>query len=60
MDFFHVLVSLRVRRMHLNKIRCIVDVETEEKRVENLSQIVKLLPPPIFIVMRYFFAFLNQ
>lgn len=38
----------------------IVDVESEEKCVENLSQVVKLLPRPIFIVMRYFFAFLNQ
>ncbi len=38
----------------------LVDVESEHKRVENLSQIVKLLPRPIFIVMRYFFAFLNQ
>jgi hypothetical protein len=38
----------------------LVDVESEEKCVENICQITKLLPRPIFIVMRYFFAFLNQ
>ncbi|CAF3130279.1 unnamed protein product [Rotaria sp. Silwood2] len=37
-----------------------IDVESEDKCVENLSQVVKLLPRPIFIVMRYFFAFLNH
>ena len=36
----------------------LVDVESEEKCVENFCQVVKLLPRPIFIVMRYFFAFL--
>ena len=43
-----------------NAIVVLVDVESEEKCVENLCQVVKLLPRPIFIVMRYFFAFLNQ
>jgi len=38
----------------------IVDVESEEKCVENLSQVVKLLPHPIFVVLRYFLAFLNH
>lgn len=38
----------------------LVDVESEEKCVENLSQVVKLLPHPIFVVLRYFLAFLNQ
>jgi len=38
----------------------LVDVESEDKCVENLNQVVKLLPRPIFIVMRYFFASLNQ
>jgi hypothetical protein len=42
------------------KILFLVDVESEDKCVENVNQIVKLLPRPIFIVMRYFFAFLNQ
>ena len=37
-----------------------VDVESEDKCVENLCQVVKLLSRPIFVVMRYFFAFLNQ
>ncbi|CAF1354706.1 unnamed protein product, partial [Didymodactylos carnosus] len=35
-------------------------VESEEKCVENVRQVVKLLPRSIFIVMRYFFAFLNH
>lgn len=38
----------------------LVDVSCEEKSVENLCQVVKLLPRPIFVVLRYFFAFLNQ
>ncbi|CAM4782253.1 unnamed protein product [Rotaria magnacalcarata] len=51
---------LFARDMFDSFISCIVDVESEEKCVENLCQVVKLLPRPIFIVMRYFFAFLNH
>ena len=46
--------------MTRNYLLILVDVESEDKCVENLCQVVKLLPRPIFIVMRYFFAFLNQ
>ncbi|CAF3685098.1 unnamed protein product [Rotaria socialis] len=48
------------RDMFDSFISCITDVESENKCVENLCQVVKLLPRPIFIVMRYFFAFLNH
>ncbi|CAF0756913.1 unnamed protein product [Adineta steineri] len=48
------------RDMFDSFIGCIVDVESEEKCVDNFCQVVKLLPRPIFIVMRYFFAFLNH
>ncbi|CAF1647633.1 unnamed protein product [Adineta ricciae] len=48
------------RDMFDSFIGCIVDVESEEKCVDNVCQVVKLLPRPIFIVMRYFFAFLNH
>jgi SLIT-ROBO Rho GTPase activating protein len=51
---------LFVRDMFDSFISCTVDIESEDKCVENLCQIVKLLPHPIFIVMRYFFAFLNH
>jgi SLIT-ROBO Rho GTPase activating protein len=51
---------LLTRDMFDSFISCIVDVESEEKCVENICQITKLLPRPIFIVMRYFFAFLNH
>ncbi|CAF4073687.1 unnamed protein product, partial [Rotaria magnacalcarata] len=51
---------LFARDMFDSFISCIVDVESEEKCVENLCEVVKLLPRPIFIVMRYFFAFLNH
>ncbi|CAF1293357.1 unnamed protein product [Rotaria sp. Silwood1] len=51
---------LFARDMFDTFISCIIDVESEDKCVENLSQVVKLLPRPIFIVMRYFFAFLNH
>ncbi|CAF1432429.1 unnamed protein product [Adineta ricciae] len=51
---------LFARDMFDSFISCIVDVESEDKCVENLCQVVKLLPRPIFIVMRYFFAFLNH
>ncbi|CAF1053574.1 unnamed protein product, partial [Didymodactylos carnosus] len=48
------------RDMFDSFMACIIGVESEEKCVENLRQVVKLLPRPIFIVMRYFFAFLNH
>ncbi|CAF1005375.1 unnamed protein product [Adineta steineri] len=51
---------LFAREMFDSFILCIVDVESEDKCVENLCQVVKLLPRPIYIVMRYFFAFLNH
>ncbi|UJR37747.1 hypothetical protein I4U23_030441 [Adineta vaga] len=51
---------LFARDMFDSFIGCIVDVESEEKCVDNVCQVVKLLPRPIFIVMRYFFAFLNH
>jgi len=51
------------KNIQIKKKNCyliLVDVESEDKCVDNLCQVVKLLPRPIFIVMRYFFAFLNQ
>ena len=59
---FGISKSISINEIvHKNSlIMLIVDVESEDKCVENLCQIVKLLPRPIFTIMRYFFAFLNQ
>lgn len=51
---------LFARDMFDSFVSCLIESESEEKSVDNLVQIVKLLPRPIFIVMRYCFAFLNQ